>query len=54
MGKNFAGPSIAFTKVSSSLLVVLLDMISSFFIISLLISPLNIKNIKNIPSPISI
>ena len=54
IGKNLAGPSKALTNVSSSLLVVLLDIISNFFMMSLLIKPLNIKNIKNIPIPINI
>ena len=34
--------------------MVLLEIISNFFIISLLIIPLNIKKIKNIPKPINI
>ena len=40
---------MAFTKVSSSLLVVLFDINSNFFIINLLIKPLKIRNRKNIP-----
>ncbi len=43
-----------FTNVSSNLLVVFLEIISNFFKISLLIRPLKIKNIKNIPKPIRI
>ena len=40
-----------FTKVSSNLLVVLFEINSNFFITSLLIRPLNIKNNTNIPRP---
>ena len=54
IGKNLAGPSIADTKESSSLLVVFLAILSNLFIITLLIIPLNTKNTKNIPTPISI
>ena len=54
MGRNLAGPINDETKVSSSLLVVLFEIISNFFIISLLIIPLKIKKIKKIPIPINI
>ena len=51
-GKKRAGPSIASTKVSSSLLVVLFAIFFKRLIITLLISPLNNKKIRNIPKPI--
>jgi hypothetical protein len=54
MGRNLAGPTIAWTKVSSSLLVVLLEILSNLLIITLLIIPLKIKKIKKIPIPINI
>ena len=54
MGKNLAGPVRDWTNESSNLFVVLLEIISNFLIINLLINPLKIKNIKNIPIPINI
>ena len=54
IGKNLAGPINDETKVSSNLFVVLFEIISNFLITNLLIRPLKIKNIKNIPIPINI
>ena len=54
IGKKRAGPSIAETKESSNLLVVRFAIFSNLLIINLLIIPLNIKKIKNIPTPINI
>ena len=45
---------MAKTKESSNLLVVFFAIFSNLFIITLLIIPLNIKKIKNIPTPINI
>ena len=54
IGKNLAGPTSDWTKVSSNLLVVLFEIISNFLITNLLINPLKIKKSKKIPMPISI
>ena len=54
IGKKLAGPSIAETKESSSLFVVFFAILSSLLIITLLIIPRKIRNIKKIPIPIRI
>ena len=45
---------LIFRGLISKLIIKKLEIISNFFIISLLIKPLKIKKIKNIPIPINI
>ena len=45
---------LIFRGLISKLVIKKLEIISNFLIISLLINPLNIKKIKNIPIPINI